>query len=161
MPSIGNIVVKRITQHRLLPPVYEPIVKHAVLQVVTELQRIHHALPSLIGAGGQSPKPHKEVFKTISQSVTVAPGTVNRIKTAGVVGHSYTQASFTFDSYTLVAGAAISKTLTENISITEPLAVQRIKTRRIFEDAPELTELSSTLSIERTKARPLVTNRSY
>lgn len=156
MPSIGNIVVKRISQHRLLPPVYEPIVKHAVQQVVTELQRIHHALPSLIGAGGESPKPHKEVFRTISQTVAVGAGAVNRIITRGVVGHSYTQTSFTFDSYTLVAGAARAKTLTENISITEPLAVQRVKTRRIFEDAPELTELSATLTIERTKARSLV-----
>ena len=93
MPNIGNIVVKRISQHRLLPPVYEPIVKHAVLQVVTEVQRIHHALPSLIGAGGQSPKPHKEVFKFITQSVSIAPGAVNRIITRGVVGHSYTQAT--------------------------------------------------------------------
>ena len=58
-------------------------------------------------------------------------------------------------SYTLVAGAARTKTLTENISITEPLAVQRVKTRRIFEDSPQLTELSATLTIERTKARAL------
>ena len=98
MPSIGNIVVKKIAEHKLVPPTYEPIVKHAVQQVVTELQRIHHALPSLIGAGGQSPKPHKEVFKTISQTVVIGAGSVNRIKTAGVVGHSYTQASFTFES---------------------------------------------------------------
>jgi hypothetical protein len=155
MPSIGNIVVKRISQHRLLPPVYEPIVKGLALKVEQVAEIVHHALPSLIGAGGQSPKPHKEVFKTISQSVVVGAGAVNRIKTSGVVGHSYTQASFTFESYTLVAGAARAKTLTENISITEPLAVQRVKTRRIFEDAPELTELSATLTIERTKARAL------
>ena len=34
------------------------------------------------------PKPHKEVFKVISQTVVIAPGTVNRIITRGVVGHS-------------------------------------------------------------------------
>jgi hypothetical protein len=156
MPSIGNIVVKRISENRLLPPVSAPIVKGPSVQVLQEAQIVHHAPPSLMGAGGESPKPHKEVFKFISQSVVVGAGTVNRIKTAGVVGHSYTQTSFTFESYTLVAGAVRSKTLTENISITEPLAVQRVKTRRIFEDAPELTELSTTLNIERTKARALV-----
>jgi hypothetical protein len=108
-----------------------------------------------MGAGGQSPKAHKEVFKTISQTVSVGAGAVNRTITTGVVGHSYTQASFTFDSYTLVAGAVRVKTLTENISITEPLAVQRVKKRRLFEDSPQLTELSHTVTIERTKARAL------
>jgi hypothetical protein len=155
MPSIGNIVVKRIIEHKLLPPVYEPVVKGPTFALEQSQPVPHLIAPSLVAAGGQSPKPHKEVVKFISQTVVVAPGTVNRIKTSGVVGHSYTQTSFTFESYTLIAGAPKSKTLTENISITEPLAVQRVKKRRLFEDSPQLTELSATLTIERTKARAL------
>ena len=152
MPSIGNIVVKRIIEHKLLPPVYEPITKGPTFALVQSQPVPHLVAPSLIGAGGESPKPHREVFKFITQSVAVSAGTVNRIKVSGVVGISYTQTSFTFTSYT-IAGIAVTRALpTQSITITEPLSVKRAKSRRL---APEidLAELSHTMSVRRTKAR--------
>lgn len=155
MPSIGNVVVKREKPHKLLPPVSKPIVKGPTMalelapEIVTSPQSM--ILP---GGKGALPGGIKEVIKGLTQTVVVAPGIVNKIKVSGVVGISYTQTSFTFESYT-IAGAPISKGLIENISIAEPLAVRRIKTRKLFEDSPQLTELSATLTIERTKARAL------
>ena len=108
----------------------------------------------LSGGKGALPGGVKEVIKGLTQTVIVSPGIVTRTKVIGIVGISYTQTSFTFESYT-IAGAPKTKGLTENISITEPLVVRRTKGRSIFEDAPELTELSATLTIERTKARAL------
>ena len=126
MPSIGNIVVKRITEHRLLPPVYEPVVKGPTFTLEQSQPVPHLVVPSLIGAGGESPKPHKEAIKFITQNVIVGPGTVNRVKVSGIVGISYTQTSFTFTSYT-IAGIAVTKALSDTTTITEPLSVRRIK----------------------------------
>lgn len=154
MPSIGNIVVKRIIEHKLLPPVYEAITKGPTF-ALEQWQAIRHLIPpSLLGAGGESPKPHKEVFKFITQSVTISAGTVNRVKVSGVVGISYTQTSFTFESYTIAPGVVAIKTLSDTLTITEPLTVRRSKSRRL---APEidLAELSHTMSVRRTKGRAI------
>jgi hypothetical protein len=153
MPSIGNIVVKRIIEHKLLPPVYESVTKGPTFTLEQSQPVPHLVPPSLIGAGGQSPKPHKEVFKFITQSVTVGAGTVNKVKVSGIVGISYTQTSFTFVSYT-IAGVAISKSLSQTITITEPLAVQRRKARRLSPEI-DLAELSHTLKVARTKTRAI------
>jgi hypothetical protein len=107
MPSIGNIVVKRIIEHKLLPPVYEPIVKGPSVTLEQSQPVPHLVTPSLIGAGGESPKAHKEVLKFISQTVALSES-INRVKVSGVVGISYTQTSFTFESYT-IAGVALTK----------------------------------------------------
>jgi hypothetical protein len=153
MPSIGNIVVKRIIEHKLLPPVYEPVTKGPTFSLEQSQPVPHLVPPSLIGAGGESPKPHKEVFKFITQSVTVGAGTVNRVKVSGVVGISYTQTSFTFTSYT-IAGIAVTKSLSQSITITEPLSVRRSKTRRLSPEI-DLAELSHTLQVARTKRRAI------
>jgi hypothetical protein len=157
MPSIGNIVVKRIIEHKLLPPVYEPIVKGPTFSLQQSQPVPHLVAPSIVGAGGESPKPHKEVFKFISQSVAVSAGTVSRVKVSGVVGISYTQTSFTFTSYT-IAGIAVIKTLSQTITITEPLSVRRSKTRRLSPEI-DLAELSHTLQVARTKKRAISETR--
>jgi hypothetical protein len=151
MPSIGNIVVKRIIEHKLLPPVYEPIVKGPSVTLEQSQPVPHLVTPSLIGAGGESPKAHKEVLKFISQTVALSES-INRVKVSGVVGISYTQTSFTFESYT-IAGVAVTKSLSETITITEPLSVQRSK-KRVVTDS-DASELSETLTAARRKARAL------
>jgi hypothetical protein len=155
MTSIGNIVVKRLNLHKLLTPISKPIVKGPTypLQLAAE---IVSAAQSLILPGGKGALPGgiKEVIRGLVQTVIVSPGSVTKIKVSGLVGISYTQTSFTFESYT-ISGAPKSKGLIENISIAEPLAVTRIKRRSLFEDSPQLTELSHTLTLERTKARSL------
>ena len=153
MPSIGNIVVKRINLHKLLPPVSIPIIKGPTFPVVIAPEIVRPPL-SVILPGGKGGEGIKEVWRGITQTVIVAPGSVTRTKVSGVVGISYTQLSYTAMSYTLL-GAQVSKGLSDTLTITEPLAVQRQKGRSIFEDSPELTQLSSTLNNERTKNRAL------
>jgi hypothetical protein len=154
MPSIGNIVVKRIIEHRLLPPVAKPIVKGPTFPVVIAPEIVSPPYSVILPGGKGATGRIKEVIKGITQSVIVAPGSVSRTKVSGVVGISYTQTSFTFTSYT-IAGIAVTKSLSDTLTISEPLAVQRVKGRSIFEDSPELTELSHTVDITRTKARTL------
>ena len=152
MANIGKIVVRREIKRHLIPPAYEPIIKGPALVTETVPTIVHHAPPSFMGAGGKT-FAHKESVHFITQTVAVSDSLV-RIKTSGIVGISYTQTSFTFESYT-IAGVAVTKTLSQTITISEPLTVQRVKTRSLFEDSPELTQLSSTLSIKRTKTRPI------
>jgi hypothetical protein len=153
MPSIGNIVVKRIIERKLLPPVSLPIIKGPTFPVVIAPEIVSPP-QGIILPGGKGAAHFKEVVQGISQNVIVGGGSVTRTKVSGVVGVSYTQLSYTSMSYTLL-GAQVTKSLSDTLTITEPLAVKRVKGRSIFEDAPELTELSSTLDIGRTKARAL------
>ena len=157
MPSIGNVVVKRVIKHKLLPPVYERIVKGPT-HVLEQSQPIPHLVtPSIIGAGGESPKPHREVFKFITQSLAINDAVV-KIKTSGVVGISYTQTSFTFESYT-ISGNAVTKALaTQSTTITELLTVRKATKRLLIETAA--TQLSETTTIRRTKTRALAETRS-
>jgi hypothetical protein len=153
MPSIGNIVVKREKLHKLLPPVIKPIVKGPSFPVLIAPEIVSPP-QGIILPGGKGAAGRKEVWRGITQTVIVGAGSVTRIKVSGVVGVSYTQLSYTSLSYTLI-GVEITKALSDTLTITEPLAVQRVKGRSIFEDSPELTELSFTLDIARTKARAL------
>ncbi len=153
MPSIGNIVVKRIIERKLLPPVIKPIVKGPTFPVLIAPEIVSPP-QGIILPGGKGAAGRKEVWRGITQTVIVGAGSVTRIKVSGVVGVSYTQLSYTSLSYTLL-GAQVTKSLSDTLTITEPLAVQRVKGRSIFEDSPELTELSFTLDIARTKARAL------
>jgi hypothetical protein len=153
MPSIGNIVVKRIIERKLLPPVSIPIIKGPTFPVLIAPEIVRPPL-SIILPGGKGAEGRKEVWRGITQTVIVGAGSVTKIKVSGVVGVSYTQLSYTSLSYTLI-GVQVTKTLSDTLTITEPLAVQRVKGRSIFEDSPELTELSFTLDIARTKARAL------
>ena len=153
MPSIGNIVVKREKLHKLLPPVSAPIVKGPTFPVVIAPEIVSPPQSMILPGGkGALPGGIKSVIRGITQSVIVAAGSVTRIKISGIVGISYTQTSFTFTSYT-IGGAVLTKSLTENISITEPLTVRRAKTRRLSDS--DATEISESTTIERVKARAL------
>ena len=153
MPSIGNIVVKRIIERKLLPPVSIPIIKGPTFPVLIAPEIVRPPL-SVILPGGKGAGGVKEVWRGITQTVIVGAGSVSRTKVSGVVGVSYTQLSYTQMSYTLL-GAQVTKALSDTLTITEPLAVQRQKGRSIFEDSPEVTESSFTLNNERAKARAL------
>jgi hypothetical protein len=153
MPSIGNIVVKREKLHKLLPPVTKPIVKGPTFPLL-QAPEIVSPPQGIILPGGKGAAGAKEVWRGITQTVVVGPGIVTRTKVSGLVGISYTQLSYTVMSYTLL-GAQVTKSLSDTLTISEPLAVQRVKGRSIFEDSPELTELSFTLNNERTKSRTL------
>jgi hypothetical protein len=153
MPSIGNIVVKRIIEHKLLPPVLEPIVKGVTLATEQVADIVHHAPLSLLGAGGTT-FTHKQSVHSMSQSVVVSDS-VTKVKTGGVTGLSYTQTSFTALSYTLI-GVAITKGLTENITVGAGTATRLVtKTRSILVSDFEAQEISQTLSIQRGKTRAL------
>ena len=155
MPSIGNIVVKRIIEHKLLPPVSIPIIKGPTFPVVIAPEIVSPPYGIILPGGkGALPGGIKSVIRGITQSVVVGAGSVTRVKVSGVVGISYTQLDYTSLSYTLL-GAQVSKALSQTITISEPLAVRRVKGRSIFEDSPELTELSFSLNNERTKTRAL------
>jgi hypothetical protein len=150
MVSIGKIVVKREIKRHLIPPAYEPMVRGPSLAVEQVPTIVHQAPPSLMAAGGSSIH-FKQVVQGLTQNVTISEN-VARVKTPGVTGISYTQTSFTFTSYT-ITGVAVTKSLSDTITITEPLAVQRAKTRVIADS--DLTEASETLDIVRTKTRAL------
>jgi hypothetical protein len=150
MPSIGNIVVKRIIEHKLLPPVLEPIVRGPALAVeqVTDIAR---HIVGLMPPGGKGSGQIKQSAHGISQSVVVSDS-VTKVKVSGVTGISFTQTSFTFTSYT-ISGVAVTKSLSDTLTISEPLTVQRSKTRVIADS--DATETSETLDIVRTKTRAL------
>lgn len=155
MVSIGKIRIRRIIDHHLLPPTYEAVVKGPAFGAQVSQPILKHPLISTVlpGSGGGVSVSHKSVAVFITQNVAVSDS-VNRVVTPGVLGISYTQTSFTFESYT-VAGTALAKSLTENISITEPLSVQRSKTRVLFDEVPDNSESSETTTIERGKTRAL------
>jgi hypothetical protein len=150
MPSIGNIVVKRIIEHKLLPPVLEPIVKGPALAVEQAADIARHIV-GLMPPGGKGGGQIKQSAHGISQTVVISDSVV-RVKVSGVTGISFTQTSFTFTSYT-ITGAPVTKSLSDTITISEPLTVQRAKTRVISDS--DATETSETLDIVRTKTRAL------
>jgi uncharacterized HAD superfamily protein len=107
---------------------------------------------SMMPPGGKGGGRIKEVHNAIFQSVAVSDS-VTRVKTIGLVGKSFTQARFTTTGYT-VLGAAITKSLaTETITISEPLAVQRSKSRVLADS--DLTEASESTTLQLAKARTL------
>jgi hypothetical protein len=153
VPSIGNIVVKREILHKLLPPVSAPIVKGPSMAVQVAPEIVTSPL-SMMPPGGKGGGRIKEVHNAIFQSVAVSDS-VTRVKTIGLVGKSFTQARFTTTGYT-VLGAAITKSLaTETITISEPLAVQRSKSRVLADS--DLTEASESTTLQLAKARTLTT----
>ena len=153
MPSIGNIVVKRIIERKLLPPVSKPIVKGPTFPLVIAPEIVSPPQGIILPGGkGALPGGIKSVIKGITQSVIVGAGSVTRTKVSGVVGISYTQLSYTSLSYTLI-GAQITKSLSQSITITEPLTVQRSK-KRILSDS-DGTEMSESTTIQRVKTRAL------
>jgi hypothetical protein len=159
MVVIGKIKISREIKKRLLPPVYEPIVKGPTFTPVVEAPLYSHAPPTLMpggGGGAGGPPGAKAVHVVLSESVTVGGGSVNRTVTLGpgVGPTSYTSLSYTFSSYT-IAGVSATKTLVETVDITEPLSVQRAKTRVLFDVVPDNSESSETVNIQTTKARAL------
>ena len=114
MPSIGNITVKRISRRHFIPPTSTPIVKGPSAEVQTVPTIVHHAPPSLIGAGGNSPPDlRKFIVRSITaQSITIGAGTVTNI-------------------VTLAPG--INRSLAETVTISEGIAIQVTKTRSLTE----------------------------
>lgn len=150
MPSIGNIVVKRVIGHKLIPPTSTPIVKGPAMAVQVAPEIVTTPL-SIILPGGKGAGQIKQSAHGISQTVVVSDS-VARVKVGGITGISFTQTSFTALSYTLL-GAEVTKSLGDTINITEPLNVQRSKTRVIADS--DLTEASETLTLQLVKARTL------
>ena len=150
MPSIGNIVVKRIIEHKLLPPVFEPILRGPAL-AVEQIADVARHMVGLMPPGGKGAGQRKESAHGISQTIVVSDS-VTKVKTPGITGISFTQTSFTFTSYT-ITGVAVTKSLSDTLTISEPLTVQRSKTRVIADS--DATETSETLDIVRTKTRAL------
>lgn len=151
MPSIGNIVVKRIIEHKLLPPVFEPIVRGPAL-AVQQIADVARHIVGLIPPGGKGAGQRKESAHGLSQNIVVSDS-VTRVRVQGTTGISFTQTSFTALSYTLI-GVAVTKTLSDTLTISEPLSVRRAKTRVIADS--DATETSETLDIVKTKTRALV-----
>jgi hypothetical protein len=156
MVVIGKIKISREIKKRLLPPVYEPVVKGPTFTPVVEAPLFSHAPPTLMQGGGGAPGAPggKAVHVVINEAVTVGAGSVARTVTLGTVGISYTSTSFTLDSFTVVVGV-ITKALSETVTITEPLSVTRSKTRVLFEEVPDNSESSDTVTIETTKVRAI------
>jgi hypothetical protein len=158
MVVIGKIKISREIKKRLLPPVYEPVVKGRTFTPVLEAPIFSHAPPTLMqggsGAGGGAGVGGRNIVRSLTENVTIGGGSVNRVVSPGAaLGVSYSQTSFTFTSYTIVGGVAAVKTLTESITITEPLAVTRSKSRVIGDS--DVSESSEVVIEQRTKTRGL------